>query len=406
MSATPPRPRYTLRDLPLPAKLVVSAFLLSVGLGYCSALVQLHMKHSDMEGNPLPSPDDVVERFSHYTLFDGKYPKSKVEELVSGDREQGWGATNMTPAFFGKSSGYDKDIGKKGKEQVDAEREGERLALIAFINAPEDQRKGMYTTDSMPLPDSLKGKPITGKFVEDGKVQVKSIIDTRCGKCHDTDQKPNLDTFEKIEPFIIAPKPETFDGNGTAVPAPTIGASDGGMVWVRSPKTMTLDCLTQSTHAHLLSFAMLFALTGFVYAFTSHPGFVRGILGPIVLVAQVADISCWWLARLNLPYGPMFAQCIMLTGGVVGLGLMLQILLSLFNMYGVKGKVVLALLFMIAAGGFYVLYERAIRPGLDAEREKAAALKLDGKKEEPAQPGQPPQQPQPGRGNGGRVVPQ
>lgn len=400
MSATPPRPRYTLRDLPLPAKLVVSAFLLAVGLGYCSAMVQLHMKHSDMEGDPLPSPDDVVERFSHYTVFDGKYPPSKIEAIITGDPHGGFNATNMTPAFFGES---DKDYKKvkdlpkddPKRKKVDAERTAERDAVLAFINTPADKRKAVYDADAMDVPESLKGKPITEDFVDNGKVKVQSLIGERCGRCHDNQQKPNFAKFEDLEPLVTAPKPETFES--------------GGKVWVRSPKTMTLDCLTQSTHAHLLSFAMLFALTGFVYAFTSHHGIFRGTLGPIVLVAQVADVSCWWLARLDLPYGPMFAQCIMLTGGVVGLGLMLQIVLSLFNMYGVKGKAVLAILFLIAAGGFYVLYEKAIRPGLDAEREKATTLKLEGKQEQPVndeKKPEPDKKDNPGRGNGGRVVPQ
>lgn len=392
MSDTPPRSRYTLRDLPLPAKLVVSAFLLAVGLGYCSAMVQLHMKHSDMEGNPLPSPDDVVERFSHYTLFDGKYPKSKIEEVVSGDSVGGFNATNMTPAFFGESDKAYKKVANLPKTdakraKLDAERTGERDALVAFINTPADKRKAIYDADALNVPDTLKDKPITEDFVAEGKVKIQSLIGERCGRCHDNQQKPNFAKFEDLEPLITAPKPETFES--------------GGKTWVLSPKTMTLDCLTQSTHAHLLSFAMLFALTGFVYAFTSHHGLFRGTLGPIVLVAQVTDVSCWWLARLSLPYGPMFAQCIMLTGGIVGVGLMLQIVLSLFNMYGVKGKAVLVLLFLAAGGGFYVLYEQAIRPGLDAEREKAS-LKLEAKSEAPA----PQEQPQPPvRGNGGRVVP-
>ncbi len=389
MSDTPPRPRYTLRDLPLPAKLVVSAFLLSVGLGYCSAMVQLHMKHSDMEGNPLPSPDDVVERFSRFTLFDGTYPQSKIETLVSGDPEGGFNASNMTPAFYGES---DKDYKKVSslpkddpkRKKVDADRAGERAALVAFINLPVEQRKAIYDADAMDVPDTLKGKAITEDFVDNGKVKVQTLLSERCGRCHDNQQKPTFGKFEELEPLITAPVPETFES--------------GGKVWVKSAKTMTIDCLTQSTHAHLLSFAMLFALTGFVYAFTSHPGFVRAVLAPVVLVAQVADVSCWWLARMDLPYGPMFAMTIMATGGVVGLGLMLQILLSLFNMWGGKGKLVLLLMFLIAAGGFYAVYVNAIKPGLDAEKAKVDAKK-DGKKEEPAAPQQP------GRGNGGRVVP-
>lgn len=392
----PTRPRLTLRDLPLPAKLVVSAFLMAVGLGYFSALVQLHFKHSSMAGSPLPTPNDVIERFSHYREFDGTYPKSKLEEIISGDPAGAFSKANMTPAFFGESDKAYKKVATLPKDdpkraKLDAERTGERDTLIAFITSPADQRKGIYDADAMEMPESLKGKPISEEFVENGKVKVKFLLEERCGRCHkEGEQSPNLNDWKKLEEYITAPPQEKFES--------------GGKTWVSSPKTMTLDGLTQSTHAHLLSFAVLFALTGLTYSFTSHPGLVRGVLAPVVLVAQVADVSCWWLARLDLPYGPMFAVAIMGTGGVVGLGLSLQIVLSLFDMYGVKGKVVLLLLFLAAGGGFYVLYTTAIKPGL--EEEKVRTLSLDKAKPQGGENQEPPKDQKPDGKGGGRTNPQ
>ena len=57
----------------------------------------------------------------------------------------------------------------------------------------------------------------------------------------------------------------------------------------------------QSTHVHLLGFAMLYGLTGFIVAFTSYPGWFRGVLCPLPLVAQVVDISFWWPGRMDCP---------------------------------------------------------------------------------------------------------
>jgi hypothetical protein len=392
--SNPTRTRFTLRDLPLPAKLVVSAFLMAVGLGYFSALVQLHMKHSSMEGSPLPTPNDVVERFSHFREFDGNFPQSKLEEIISGDPDGSFSKTNMTPAFFGESDGY-KKTGKLPKDDpkrkaVDEARDGERHALIEFINSPAEQRKAAYDADAFDLPAKLIGKPITEGYSDGGKLKVKTLVEDRCVKCHkEGEQSPNLSDWKELEPLITAP--------------PMVTIESGGKMWVSSPKTISLDGLTQSTHAHLLSFAILFALTGFVYAFSSHPGFVRGVLAPVVLVAQVADVSCWWLARLDLPYGPMFALAVMGTGAVVGLGLSLQIVLSLFDMYGVKGKLVLLLLFLVAGGGFYALYTNAIKPGLDAEKERAT-LNLKGQ-QQPAdkdKPQPPEQKPGDGKDPGGK----
>jgi hypothetical protein len=349
-------PRMTLRDLPLPAKLVLTVFLMSVGLGYFSALVQLHFKHGSLDGNPLPTPSDVVERFAGVKKPDlnGKPPVSKIESLITGSKETGWGKTNMTPAFFEKSgSNYGKECTERGKNVVDAERQGEINAFLSWIRSDNTIRKSTYESDAFPYSVPAAGNAITEEFFDKDKktVPLKSLIESRCLRCHNGEQKPELDDYSKLEPLITAPSPEILPGG-----------------WVRSPKQLSVDGLTQSTHAHLLSFSVLFACTGLVFAFSSYPGWFRGIVGPIVLIAQVADISCWWLARIPGP-GPYFAQAILITGGIVGAGLGLQILLSLFNLYGKAGKAILLILFVAAGLGFGVLYQQVLEPGLKAERE-------------------------------------
>ncbi len=376
--------RFTLRQLPLPAKLVVSAFLISVGVGYFSALVQLHMQHGSRDGNPLPTPDDVVEHFSGLKRHDPAAPPavSKMEGLINGDPEGGFSKANMAIAFYAKSTGYDKEIKAGDKEEVDARRDGERKALTAWLSLPAASRKKAFEDNALTLPAELQGKPITAEYLkDDGKtVEVQTLFDARCLKCHGEggSNKPEMHTYAKLEPLTIRPQLDLVD----AVGGP----------WVRSTKQSTLEGLTQSTHAHLLSFSMLFALTGLTFAFTSYHGLFRGLLGPVVLVAQLADISCWWLARLEY-YGPAFAQAILLTGGVVGLGLALQIVLSLFNMYGTKGKAVLLLLALAATTAFGTLVVTVIEPTLRAERLKKpaepAAKAVAAKAEVPAAPAAP-----------------
>jgi cytochrome c5 len=356
--------RFTLRHLPLPAKLVVSAFLISVGVGYFSALVQLHMQHGDRDGNPLPTPENVIEHFSGVKKFDGDQPVSKMEGLINGDPEGGFSKANMAIAFYAKSTGYDKEVKDRGKKIVNDERNGERKLLTAWLNLSADERKAAFDDDAMVLPTALAGQPLTAEFVkDDGKtVQVKTLFEARCLKCHGEggSNKPEMHTYAKLEPLATAPSLELLDGIGDKK-------------WVRSTKQTTVEGLTQSTHAHLLSFSMLFGLTGLTFAFTSYPGFLRGFLGPLVLVAQLADISCWWLSRLDYYYGPVFAQAILVTGGVVGLGLSAQIVLSLFNMYGRKGKAALLALAFVSVGVFGGLVVAVIEPALAAERAKKSA---------------------------------
>jgi hypothetical protein len=127
---------------------------------------------------------------------------------------------------------------------------------------------------------------------------------------------------------------------------------------------MNLTKLTQSTHAHLLSFAVLFSLTGFVFAFTSYPTSVRCIVAPLALVAIVTDVAFWWLARMSDTYGVYFAMAVVGTGGLVGLGLGAQIVLSLWNMYGPKGKLVILVLFALGGVAAGLVVNQLILPGL------------------------------------------
>src|SRR5438046_10723599 len=112
---------------------------------------------------------------------------------------------------------------------------------------------------------------------------------------------------------------------------------------------MSLPALAQSTHTHLLAFAVLFCLTGLIFALTSYPAWLRVPLAPLVLVAQVGEIACWWLGRIDGPTGVFCAQMVLVMGGFVGMGLMAQIVLGLFDLFGATGRVVLILL-LIAAG--------------------------------------------------------
>ena len=339
---------------------MLTAFLLSVGLGYMSAMVQLHMQHSDRDGSPMPTVENVVAVFAGKKWQKGEgeaeRPVSRLEAVISGDpKASDLTSKNMTPAFFAL------DEAQQHAREGSAERQGERLALIAWINAPPNARKNSYDDDSFTLPEGadrpaadrrLQGRPRGGEGA--------ASAGDRCVRCH----RPG---GEKSDiPFTTLEQLNKYMPMAAHVPP------GGG--WVDSGRQMSLEKLTQSTHAHLLSFAVLFAMTGLVFAFTSYPGVVRGVVGPLVLVAQVADVSCWWLAR-EPGCGQYFAMCIVGTGGVVGLGLMAQILLGLFDMYGPKGKLVLLLLFGLAGAGGGLAFVKVVGPFLKNEQDERAAAK-------------------------------
>ena len=397
-----PTPRFTLRQLPLPAKLVVTLFMLVVGLGYFSALVQMHFQHTTGDGTPMPGINDVIEIFAGKRKISveearAMRPKSKLETVVTGSRET-FTSSSMAAAFFHKdpTKDWDKLVDKRNtdpqaKAKVEADRTGEQKSVALWAQLPDAERKAAYEADKF-VPKAGLPEAITKDFVHDGGVKIKSILDARCAKCHGPDGSKSdipLDAYVALAKHL-----ET---------APGIEIPDGATeVWCASPRQISREKLAQSTHAHLLSFAMLFALTGLVFSFTSWPAAIRLVGAPIVLLAQVADVSCWWLARIDGP-GVYFAQAIMLTGAVVGMGLGAQIVLSVFNMYGPKGKLVLAALFVAGFGGLGLVGEKYAKPflaDLKAKKEKEHADAEAAKQKKTETPKLPPVEAKNG-GNGG-----
>jgi hypothetical protein len=340
-----PSDRFVLRDLPAAPRLVIAAFLLTVGVGYLTALVQLHFQHAPA-GTLLPGPEESL------AAYHGRAGVSELERLLVADESKPFnGEGSMRAAFTSKSAGWRQVVRKKGQEEIQKlrdERNGESVALLDWIHRGASKEE--YDADAHPLPPELAGKPITEEYIakdDNGRpftpprIKIQSMLCDRCVRCHSVNKTGTpaqfpLDTYDDLALYLQA---ETGGG-------------------------MSLTKLAQSTHAHLLSFAMLFGLTGLAFSFTSYPCWVRVLLGPFPLVAQVVDIGCWWLARGD----PLFAQVLQVTGMLVAVGLVVQILGTLWSMYGWAGRTVLISLFLAAGGGAAVLHREVIVPYLEHER--------------------------------------
>jgi hypothetical protein len=372
--------RTTLRDLSLPVRLTIAAFLFSVGLGYLAAMVQLKIQLASAGEFP-PTDKDVIGAYS------GHVAQSQFERLIEApDTRPFNGQGSMRAAFTKKrSGGWPKAVKNKGKEleakakeeeekakekgveppkyvpptadeldaAVAADREGERLALIEWLHAGADKKA--FEEDKFKLSADLAAKPITATFVEgegSGKsAKIRSIIQDRCVRCHadgagfGASQYP-LTEWEEISLYIQQEK-----GTG-----------------------MSLPKLAQTSHVHLLGFAMLWGMTGFIFALTSFPIWLRVIVAPAALIGQMVDISFWWLARVDT-HGPDFARAIKISGGVVGLALAIQILGSLFDLFDKKGKAVMAVILLVCAGLGGVIFVKVVDPYMKAEQAMTAKAK-------------------------------
>jgi hypothetical protein len=292
----------------------------------------------------LPTSDDLVRKF--HGEQDPAKRVSTLERLIrTPDHEDApfTGQGSMVRAFTDKSAGWKAELRKRPEAEVKAERESERISMLEWVKA--GLSRADFDADRQPRPAVLADKPFTADLLnEDGTIKVRSLFVERCGRCHQPDGddqkavKFPLVSYEQIKAYA---KVDT-------------GA-------------MSLPALAQSTHTHLLSFAMLFCLTGVVFALTSYPAWLRVPLAPAVLVAQVAEIACWWLGRIDGPTGVLCAQLVLVFGSLVGIGLFIQVILGLFDLFGAFGKTVLLLLFIVAGLGAGLLKQQVIDPQLQRE---------------------------------------
>src|SRR5262252_6290225 len=133
----PPERRPRLRDLPGEVRLVLAAFLVLAAAGYSAALVQVHYQSAG-SGELLPGPDRVREIYAG----SGEVPRSKVERLLEAPNGPLNASGTMRPAFTTESRGWDAlTRGKTPDElrRLSEEREGERLALLAWVKAGADR---------------------------------------------------------------------------------------------------------------------------------------------------------------------------------------------------------------------------------------------------------------------------
>ncbi len=365
MSTEPTPTRYTLRDLPFPAKLVLTVFLLSVGLGYLSAMIQLHFKHAT-KGTAFPTVDDVVAKFSGQVppwnpkpAVDAapaknnfKLVKVKIKNIIAERCVVCHGPDGgETPEF----DNWDKLVKVLGDKPKGSE-------IYKLITAEDDAAWGKGSS----MRQAFHRKGFIDGQEWDKAVKKKNIPPEEEQRIREERELERLGMVSWIE--AGAPR-KAYDEDSFSPPADQKPAEDpNDPVLKARRRQMSVEVLTQSTHAHMLSFSMLWALTGLVFAFTSYPLWMRVMVAPMVLVAQIADIACWWLARLP-DSGPYFAAAIMGTGALVGLGLTLHIVLSLFNMYNAKGKVILAAMFLGAGVGMAILAPKVLD---EVKAEKAA----------------------------------
>jgi len=139
----------------------------------------------------------------------------------------------------------------------------------------------------------------------DGFAKVKPIFERICTQCHSPTTGmpiPPLTSFEDIR---------------------KVAQVDTGLSFIQ---------LARVSHVHLFGMSIIFLLTGGIFAFSAVPAKLRLLIIVVPYVSIWTDIGSWWITK----YQPGFAYAVLIGGGLMGVALAAQILISIGEMW-IKG---------------------------------------------------------------------
>lgn len=275
---------FRLARLSLPAKLLVTLFLLIVGPGYLFGTANILFKHQNADGQPGLTPDDL--RASFHGMTRTFQPDDKV--IVNSQM-----LTEVRPD--GSMREYLEDGG-----------EGAVRGLITWLeNGAKEE-----------------GFAQQG-LAEAGDPSAQEIIKAQCVECHNADGGEMADV----------PYSETADSDPTyelvlSTAKADITVEESG-VQTQVIKPITTARLVHVTHAHILSIPVFTLLVGGLFLMTGLPTFLKLIIGPLPMLAVLLDISAWWIAR----WVEVFIYVIAASGAIFGSFYALQILCILGSLW-------------------------------------------------------------------------
>ncbi len=239
-----PEASRSLADRPLAERLLYTAFLLLVGIGYLMALSYIYLSHQGHDGRPGLSVDDLV--YNYY-----------------GNRS----GTRIEAAIRGPMAGY-----------IQAE---DRHHVVAWLRSGAPER--------------------------DYAARIQPILAKTCLQCH----RPasglkvvDLSTYAGVR----------------AVAEVDTGAS--------------LLSLVRLSHIHLFGIGLVLLAVGLIFRLAQLPEWLKAALVVLPFASVATDILAWFLTK----WDPFYAYTVVAAGAVLGLALVAQILISLYQTWFPKRR--------------------------------------------------------------------
>jgi hypothetical protein len=271
-----------LARLALPAKILLTLFVLVVGPGYLVATANIMFQHQDADLEPGLTLDDLKRTFHG------------IEKEVMPEAEITVDSLMLEQV-------------RPGGEMREYLEPGGEPAIRALISWLEDEAKEETFA--------------TAALFAENDPSAQEVLTSYCVECHNADggdmeDLPFAATLDDEAEFALVAE--------TAEPEVTVN-QEGPQVLSLAPTNV--KTLVHITHAHILTIPVFTMLVGVLFLMTGLGPGIKLLLGPLPMLATLLDISGWWLARFSEP----FIYVIAAAGAVFGASFGLQILCILVS---------------------------------------------------------------------------
>jgi hypothetical protein len=232
-----PRP---LRHIAVNEKLLYSAFLVLVGVGYLMALGLIYAVDASRDGKPGLSVQDIADDYY------GNRSGTRLEAAIRGP---------MAPHL----------------DSIDS-----RNTIVAWLKSgtPKDRFQA----------------------------QVKPILQRDCVRCHSPTAGMGLPDLTNYQGVLKVAKVDTGQ---------------------------SILSLVRLSHIHMFGIGLLLLSVGLIFHRAEGPHWLMSSVILIPFLSVFVDIASWFLTK----WDPVYAYTLVIAGAVMGVGLAIQILTSLYQMW-------------------------------------------------------------------------
>lgn len=240
MSETTTIEPRSLRLIATNEKLLYSAFLILMGVGYLMALGLIYAVDAGRDGKPGLSFQDIADD------------------------------------YYGNRSGTRLEAAIRGPMASHLDSIDSRNTIVAWLKS--------------------------GAGRDDYMLQVTPILQRDCLSCHSPSSGMGL---------------------------PDLSNYDGVMKVAKVDTGQSIQSLVRLSHIHLFGIGLLLLSVGLIFRRAEGPAWLMNSIVLLPFLSVFVDILSWFLTK----WDPIYAYTVVFAGAVIGIGLAIQILTSLYQMW-------------------------------------------------------------------------